>query len=104
MRTIHVSLPLAARETYARHVVESGHVPGVLSGAELRGRARRYGRTYARSRERVRAMLTRHCGVTSRLALIESRWARVWVTADSGEPVRVVLIPPPPCAVEESGL
>jgi len=63
---------------YRRHVVESGHVPGVLSGAELRGRAKFYGASYARSRRAVFDALERAYGIRVGTAVHN---AKVWVDA-----------------------
>lgn len=76
---------------YRQHVIEAGHRPGVLSGAELAGKAKRYGGSYARSRvviERALAPL----GVRSDLCRVQcwgvTRWARVWVDSE-GRRVRL---------------
>jgi hypothetical protein len=83
--------PPPMRGRYARHVLEAGHEPGVLSGAALRGRARRYGGWYYRIRRRVMEHAAAH-GVEARLVMLpdRKRSARVWVSSD-GAPVRVVI-------------
>lgn len=53
MKTIMVPRSKFGRGNYAEHVVSNGHVPGVLSGAELRGKASEYGTWYAKKREEV---------------------------------------------------
>ena len=77
---------------YQAHVLRNGHAPGVLSGAELRGKARQYGPRYARSRAKVEALAAR-VGVESDLRLVQTtgglRWARVWARIDTGEPVQL---------------
>ena len=50
---ITITIPAAAvsaRATYVAHVIEAGHRAGVLSGAELRGKAKRYGVSFCRAR------------------------------------------------------
>ena len=91
MRTIYIDPRILPRGYYAAHVAAHGHEPGVLSGAELRGRARRYGGWYQRQRERVARSLA-DLGIQSRLLLHPTarRLARVWVT-EAGEPVRITL-------------
>lgn len=85
-----VTVPAAiARGSYQQHVVRHGHIPGVLSGAEIRGKARSYGAFYARSRASVAATL-RALGVVQSLILHPEnrRWSRVWTDAN-GQPVRL---------------
>jgi len=90
--TLTITIPVSAvpaRATYIAHVLEAGHCAGVLSGAELRGKARRYGGSYCRSRDKA-AQLAAAYGVTNGLVLSASRrWTRVW-TLD-GAPVRITL-------------
>lgn len=90
-----LSLPTAALPrlgSYQLHVLASGHVPGVLSGAELRGKARRFGARYRRSRDQAAALLRPH-GVTVGTVMTSNRRRAVgWVSAETGEPVRVLLI------------
>ena len=80
---------------YAAHCVQSGHVPGVLSGAELEGKARYFGARYRDSRDRLAAWLESRYGVTDDLVLADvggvRRWVRVWVNSRTAEPVRLVL-------------
>jgi len=77
---------------YQRHVAENGHVPGVLSGAELEGSAKDFAGRYAASRASVEAVaeLKR---VRSALGLCEDRkrYVRVWVSTIDGEPVRLTI-------------
>lgn len=88
IQTITVPATIA-RGSYQQHVVRHGHIPGVLSGAEIRGKARSYGGGYARSRARVAATL-RALGVTQSMILHPEsrRWTRVWTDA-TGQPVRL---------------
>lgn len=88
MNTITITAPIPPRATYQRHVLEAGHCPGVLSGAELKGKARTYGAGYYHARLRVMRLASEH-GVTSDLVLIGSRWSRVWT--HDGAPVRLEL-------------
>lgn len=69
---------------YARHVAENGHVPGVLSGAELRGNASKYGSRYGKMRGRVAAAL-KPFGIVDGY---HGR-ARVWLDALTASPVRI---------------
>lgn len=80
--------------TYAKSVIEDGHLPGVLSGGALRGKAKLYGGWYKRQRTAVTAALSQ-LGIESQLVLSEGprpRWTRVW-TYD-GRPVQLVLVGP----------
>ena len=91
MTTI-ITIPVSAvpaRASYIAHVLLAGHRPGVLSGAELRGKAKRYGGSYCRSRAKA-AVIAAAYGVTDGLVLSASRrWTRVW-TVD-GAPIRINL-------------
>ena len=94
MRKIEVSPDHPGRD-YAEHCLVNGHEPGVLSGADLEGKAKYYGAGYARSRANLSAWLDANFGVRSELALIRvtgsvRRWCRVWVDHD-GNPVRLVV-------------
>jgi hypothetical protein len=83
------AVAVPARATYIAHVLEAGHRPGVLSGAELRGKARRYAGSYCRSRDKAAVLAAAH-GVKQGLVLGDNRrWTRVW-TLD-GAPVRITL-------------
>jgi hypothetical protein len=77
---------------YQAHVLRNGHTPGVLSSAELRGKARKNWSSYARSRAAVEALAAR-VGVEANRRLVQTtrgmRWARVWVRVNTGEPVRL---------------
>ena len=74
------------RETYQQHVIEEGHLPGVLSGAELKGKAKDWSSSYKRSRQGVGAKLNRY-GIYS--TLIGGK--RVWAEGDL-TPVRLYLV------------
>ena len=89
-----ISIPASAipvRATYQRDVIERGHVPGVLSGANLRGKARQYGGSYAGSRAVAATVAARHAGAVSALRLVDSRWCRVWVNRETGERVELTI-------------
>ena len=92
----HIAIPASAigKGDYHRHVLECGHIPGVLSGAELRGKAKRWGGIYARLREKVEIVAERY-GVTSEVIAIETgatrRACRVWVDR-MGSPCRIVIV------------
>jgi len=75
---------------YQIHVLEYGHIPGVLSGAELSGRAGEYRDRYAKSREAVEKFVARY-GV--RVGTLRSSRGRplIWVDAD-GNPVEIFLV------------
>ena len=49
MKTITIPKALTSGR-YSEHVLEDGHIPGVLSGAELKGKARHYSGWYFRKR------------------------------------------------------
>jgi hypothetical protein len=90
--TVAITDAIPARATYLRHVLEHGHQAGVLSGAELRGKARRYA-SYWGARARASRVAAEH-GVRSDLVLSATRrWTRVW-TLD-GQPVQLVLATAP---------
>lgn len=92
MKTVIVPAKLAKGE-YQYHVLESGHEPGVLSGAELQGKAREYGGVYAASRASVVARVMDY-GVTDALVLLPHtrRWTRVWVDMRSRERVSLEMV------------
>jgi hypothetical protein len=75
---------------YQLRVLCKGHIPGVLSGAELAGRAREYGDRYAASRQAVRRFLAQY-GVTDAIVPSLPGCPRVWVD-EAGNPVRVKLV------------
>jgi hypothetical protein len=75
---------------YQLHVLCRGHIPGVLSGAELAGRAREYGDRYAASRQAVARFLAQY-GVTSAIVPSLPGCPRVWVDGN-GQPVRIKLV------------
>ena len=79
--------------SYMYDVVENGHKPGVLSGGKLAGKARQYSANYAKTRNRVIAAVAEATdgAVRPKQALINSRWARVWVDAQTGEPVELAI-------------
>ena len=65
---------------YMTRVVDAGHEPGVLSGAELRGgKAKKYAAHYAQTRSKVSSAVRQLTGINSEFALIGSLWVRVWV-------------------------
>ena len=76
-------------------VVANGHRPGVLSGGKLQGKARQYSANYARTRGRVIDAVAgaTEGRVAAGKALINSRWARVWVDSQTGEPVALDVTP-----------
>lgn len=75
---------------YQLRVLSRGHIPGVLSGAELAGRAREYGDRYAASRQSVRAFVARY-GIKDAIVHSLPGCPRVWV-AEDGQPVRIKLV------------
>ena len=77
---------------YMTRAVELGHQPGVLSGAELRGKAKKYGASYAQTRANVSRAVRQLTGISDGRALVGSRWARVWVDED-GERVELTVTP-----------
>jgi hypothetical protein len=87
MQTITIPPAALPRGYYAAHVATCGHVPGTLSGAALKGKAKKYGMWYEVQRRRTASALAPY-GVRTGLALVNSRWSRVW-TDTSGQPVRV---------------
>jgi len=90
--TLTITVPAAAvsaRATYIAHVLEAGHRAGVLSGAELRGKAKRYAGSYCRSRAKA-AVIAAAYGVKAALVLSDTRrWTSVWTL--NGAPVRITL-------------
>jgi len=87
-----LSGPIPVGGGYARRVLEHGHEPGVLSGCELRGRARQYSGWYLDVRRRVERFAAEH-GISARLVRDprSNRLVRVWTDAETGQPVRVVI-------------
>lgn len=92
MKTVAVPASVA-RGDYQYHVLESGHEPGVLSGAELKGKAREYGGSYAESRSSLMERVFAY-GVTDDLVLMPHtrRWTRVYVDVQSRERVRIEVV------------
>lgn len=90
LQTVTINLQGKGRVgDYAKHVIRHGHVPGVLSGSELTGKARQYNVGYAKQRAKA-AQLVASFGVQIGYAKNEnSRNVRVWVSAETGEPVRL---------------
>jgi len=75
---------------YQIHVLVNGHVPGVLSGAELAGRSREYGDRYAAARRKV-AQFAFQYGVRAALVSSLPGRPRVWVD-ENGQRVKIVLV------------
>ena len=75
---------------YMESVVESGHLPGTLSGANIKGKAAKYPASYARTRAKVEDAVEEVLGVTAGRAMVNSRCAKVWVGAD-GQRVELTL-------------
>ena len=90
MREITVD-PKLARGTYQRHLILNGHVPGVLSGAEVRNGYQPLGTGWFSSRKNLAARVEKAVGVKSARAYDPERRAivRVWVGPDS-RPCRLV--------------
>ena len=96
IKKIHTG-PHGRKSEYRLHVLRYGHEPGVLSGNELRGKARAYGAKYARQRNFVEAVLREsgYVGECRAKVPVRSvhgscvREARVW-TDITGAPVRLV--------------
>ena len=89
MQTITIPASVVPpRATYVRNVLTGGHAPGVLSGANLRGKAKRYA-SYWQGRARA-VQIAADYGVERGLVLIDSRWAAVWTL--NGERVQIDLV------------
>lgn len=78
-----------ATGTYAANVIEHGHETGVLSGAEIRGRARQFGGWYYRKRQEVQ----RKCASIGvyKTPFPAHRGATLWAD-EAGNRVRLVLV------------
>lgn len=76
---------------YQLSVLESGHVPGVLSGAALKGSARAFGGRYAKNRAAVTEWTRENLGITEDYAMRGDppRRCRVWLDRAYGQPVRI---------------
>lgn len=93
MRTITISESRLARHLnrraqYARDVIERGHQPGVLSGAELKGKARQYSANYARQRRNAVAAVQAATDGQVSDGYLQPHNRRVWVDG-AGHPVRL---------------
>lgn len=78
---------------YRRHVIEHGHWPGTLSGAELTGKAKEYGASYARSRRLVvEAVYQATDGAVVGRAHTSLHGAILWTHSETGDLVRLSLI------------
>ena len=75
---------------YSAQVIDYGHQPGVLSGANLKGTARQHAAKYAARRASVAAAVEAATGVRSEIVKADGRNVRVW-TLD-GEPVELTLV------------
>lgn len=81
MKTIKITrkeIDTIAKGCYQYDCVVRGHQPGVLSGAELKGDAKKWGASYAGSRAVVASRIYTMFGIVTSLMLIDSRWCRVW--------------------------
>lgn len=96
METITISVTVSPRASYIRYVLDCGHIPGVLSGANLKGKARRFGGSYARSRA-IAANIAAKAGVKQDVILLDvgtkdkptRRHCRVWIK--DGKPVSITV-------------
>lgn len=86
LRIVYVPASIVGRSEYKRRVVEHGHVPGVLSGAELKGNAKKWSGSYARQRAEVEALVAAH---NIKPGIVEGK--RVWTDATTGEPVELYI-------------
>lgn len=75
---------------YEAHVANNGNLTGVLSGSELKGKAREYGGWYFRKRQEVIEKVAA-LGVEPR-AFKARRGAILWADAQTGEPVQLILV------------
>ena len=91
MRMIKIDPSILPRGYYARDVAEYGHVPGILSGSNLRGNAREWSGWYARMRGRVAKAVYRATGACQGYRLINSRWCKVWTDGPHGKPVQLII-------------
>ena len=92
-RTINVSMSDSANfpaGEYALYVLTGGHRPGVLSGAELKGKARKYSTWYSIKRASVAKWVRATFAVTSECHR-DKHNARLWTDDVSGETVRFVV-------------
>ena len=76
--------------SYQLHVLYRGHIPGVLSGADLHEHCRKHGDRYATMRQAVREFAAQY-GVTDAIVDAIPGSPRVWV-AEDGHPVRIKLV------------
>ena len=89
MKTIEVYASILPKGNYALHVVERGHIPGVLSGAELSGKAAQYSSWYCRKRADVVNVLRRY-GIIPSYDLGAKGRPLVW--HHEGEPVQLKIL------------
>lgn len=75
------------RYRYILHLIENGHIPGVLTEAERHDLSAEERAHYARCRKRA-AELVSPFGVRAGAAKIDGRWTVVWTDA-AGNRVRV---------------
>ncbi len=68
--------------SYQEHVFYNGDVPGVLSGSELKGKAKQYGGKYHHSRLEVSSWVKDNFKISDLLifSLEKRRYVRVWVS------------------------
>ena len=95
-KSAYVTIPASEMprrfRAYQRHVILEGHRPGVLSGAEISGRAAEYAGRYARARESVCEWIAAY-GVRSEVVFDSGtrRYCRRWVNSD-GDPVMILTL------------
>lgn len=89
-RTVPIKLPGAF--TYMSNVIENGHIPGVLSGTELKGKAKQFGSSYRDYRNKVAAMLFPY-DIVPRIVFDEERrrYVKVWTDTISEQRIQVKL-------------
>lgn len=78
------------RGYYARELIENGHIPGMLSQTNLKGKAKQYSKFYRCKRDEVEGILWDRYAVRSGRVKINSRWCRVWVD-NFNMPVKLVI-------------
>lgn len=78
---------------YAAWVINMGHVPGVLSGSELKGAAKKFGSKYATQRTKAEDAV-KPFGIVSAIVHDEARGVgvRVWVEQATGERVELTIV------------
>ena len=81
------------RSNYAVGVINNGHIPGYLSGSNLKGNAKHWGSTYHHYRRTAYTIVHELTGCVIPLSYAKQHNAILWGHQDTNAPVKVVCRP-----------